>query len=115
MSGETELIGGREQRPIEIVPYDASWRPAFMRERARIAHALGPRAVRIDHIGSIAVEGLPAKPAIDIDVSVADPGDEASYVPAFELGPDTCCACASPGIGCCGPKRWTFSSRLCQR
>jgi len=88
MSGDTQLIGGRERRTVEsveIVPYDASWRPAFARERARIADALGRRALRIDHIGSTAVEGLPAKPIIDIDVSVADPDDEASYVPALEL------------------------------
>ncbi|HEY5195602.1 MAG TPA: GrpB family protein [Solirubrobacteraceae bacterium] len=62
-----------------------SWRPVFARERARIADALGRRALRIDHIGSTAVEGLPAKPIIDIDLSVADPGDEAGYVPALEF------------------------------
>lgn len=28
--------------------------------------------------------GLPAKPIIDLDLIVADPGDEAAYVPALE-------------------------------
>src|SRR5262249_44109509 len=37
-----------------------------------------------DHVGSTAVVGLPAKPIIDIDLSVADPDDEGSYVPALE-------------------------------
>jgi GrpB-like predicted nucleotidyltransferase (UPF0157 family) len=79
-----ELIGGRERRTILIVPYDASWPGAFVRHRDRIAEALGPRAVRIDHVGSTAVAGLPAKPIIDVDLSVEDPEDEESYLPALE-------------------------------
>ena len=35
-------------------------------------HALGPVALRIDHIGSTSVPGLVAKPVIDIQISVAD-------------------------------------------
>lgn len=31
-------------------------------------------------MGSTSVPGLPAKPVIDVDVVVADPADEASYV-----------------------------------
>lgn len=43
----------------------------------RIADALGMRALRIEHVGSTSVPGLPAKPVIDLDVTVADPADEA--------------------------------------
>ncbi len=76
-----ELIGGRERRAIVVVPYDESWPGAFARERDRILPALGELAHRVDHIGSTAVAGLPAKPIIDIDVSVDDPDDERLYVP----------------------------------
>jgi GrpB-like predicted nucleotidyltransferase (UPF0157 family) len=41
----------------------------------KIRAALGPEALRIDHIGSTAVPGLPAKNVIDIQVAVADLGD----------------------------------------
>ncbi|HWH11443.1 MAG TPA: GrpB family protein [Solirubrobacteraceae bacterium] len=82
--GPAELIGGRERRRIEVVPYDPSWPERFAGERARIAGALGPLARRIVHIGPTAVDGLPAKPIVDIDVSVDDPDDEASYVPPLE-------------------------------
>jgi GrpB-like predicted nucleotidyltransferase (UPF0157 family) len=40
----------------------------------KIRAAMGPEAVRIDHIGSTAVPGLPAKNVIDIQVAVADLG-----------------------------------------
>jgi GrpB-like predicted nucleotidyltransferase (UPF0157 family) len=35
-------------------------------------------------VGSTSVPGLPAKPVIDIDLTVADPGREQDYVPALE-------------------------------
>ena len=65
------LIGGRERREIVIAPYDPAWPERFAVERARIAAALGPRALRIEHIGSTSVPGLAAKPIVDILVEVA--------------------------------------------
>jgi GrpB-like predicted nucleotidyltransferase (UPF0157 family) len=65
------LIGGRERRVIVIAPYDPAWPERFAAERARIAAALGGRALRIEHIGSTAVPGLAAKPIVDILVEVA--------------------------------------------
>ena len=57
---------------IRIVEYDPSWQEMFEREAAAIRGALGPVAVRVDHVGSTSVPGLSAKPIIDIDVSVSD-------------------------------------------
>ncbi len=56
---------------IEIHDYDPGWAGEFENERARLAHALGSLALRIDHHGSTAVPGLAAKPIIDIQISVA--------------------------------------------
>jgi GrpB-like predicted nucleotidyltransferase (UPF0157 family) len=84
VSDSVELIGGRERRPIVLAPYDPQWAVRFERERRRIAAALGPGALRVDHIGSTAVVGLIAKPIVDIDVSVADVENEAAYLPALE-------------------------------
>lgn len=56
---------------IEIVDYDRRWPEEFARERERIALALGPLALRIEHCGSTSVPGLAAKPVIDIQISVA--------------------------------------------
>jgi GrpB-like predicted nucleotidyltransferase (UPF0157 family) len=65
------LIGGRERREIVIAAYDPAWPERFEAERARIAAALGPAALRIEHIGSTAVPGLAAKPIVDVLVEVA--------------------------------------------
>ena len=61
----------RVSRP-EIVRYSRHWPAAFGAVARRIRDALGPAALRIDHIGSTAVPGLPAKNVIDVQVSVAD-------------------------------------------
>jgi GrpB-like predicted nucleotidyltransferase (UPF0157 family) len=55
---------------IRISRYDPAWPGRFRAEAERIAAALGPAAVRIDHVGSTSVPGLDAKPVIDIQVSV---------------------------------------------
>jgi GrpB-like predicted nucleotidyltransferase (UPF0157 family) len=78
------LIGGRERRPIVIADADPSWPARFEAERDRVQRALGPAALRIEHIGSTSVPGLAAKPIVDVLVEVADVGDEAAFVPALE-------------------------------
>jgi GrpB-like predicted nucleotidyltransferase (UPF0157 family) len=57
--------------PIVVVPYNSNWKNEFKEIGSKIRSSLGPMAVRIDHIGSTGVEGLDAKPIIDIQVSVA--------------------------------------------
>src|SRR5581483_6756004 len=56
--------------PIVIVPWSADWAARFDEERARIAKALEELEPAIEHIGSTAVEGLAAKPVIDVMVGV---------------------------------------------
>jgi GrpB-like predicted nucleotidyltransferase (UPF0157 family) len=61
--------------PVVVADYDPGWPALFAQLRDRLAAALGPLAVRIEHVGSTAVPGLAAKPIIDLDVVVATPGD----------------------------------------
>jgi GrpB-like predicted nucleotidyltransferase (UPF0157 family) len=56
---------------IEIADYDPRWPDIFAALRARTADALGSLVQRIEHVGSTAVPGLPAKPIIDLDVVIA--------------------------------------------
>ena len=70
--------------PVEVVDYDPLWPARFEDWRSRLAGALGPTAIRIDHVGSTSVPGLSAKPVIDIQISVPDVSDESSFVPHIE-------------------------------
>lgn len=80
---ELELIGGRERREIVLVPHDPAWAARFDGLRAGLAVALAGIAVRIEHVGSTSVPGLDAKRIVDLQVAVADPGDEAALTPAM--------------------------------
>ena len=64
-----DWISGRE-RTVVVVDPDPYWGDAFEREAARLRPALDGTAVRIEHIGSTAVPDVPAKPTIDVQVSV---------------------------------------------
>jgi GrpB-like predicted nucleotidyltransferase (UPF0157 family) len=81
---QTGLIGGIEKRDIKIVDYDQDWPKEFEKHRNLISGALGPAALRIEHIGSTSVPGLAAKPIIDILVVVANSADESAYLPQLE-------------------------------
>ncbi len=59
-------------RNIVVVPYDSNWKQQFEAIRAEIQDALGELALYIEHVGSTSVEGLSAKPIIDIDVVIED-------------------------------------------
>jgi GrpB-like predicted nucleotidyltransferase (UPF0157 family) len=63
---------------------DPDWPRLYLVLADRIREALGWRVLQLEHVGSTSVPGLPAKPIIDIDLTVADPGREQAYVPALE-------------------------------
>jgi GrpB-like predicted nucleotidyltransferase (UPF0157 family) len=69
---------------IEVTAPDPAWPRQYDRLAGRIREALGWRVLQLEHVGSTAVPGLAAKPIIDIDLTVADPGREGDYVPALE-------------------------------
>ena len=59
---------------IIVLPFDRAWHVAFEAIKREIAQALGDLALGIEHVGSTAVEGMSAKPCIDLDVIIADRG-----------------------------------------
>ncbi len=71
-------------RLVEVVPYDAGWPRRYSAVEARVRGALGDQVLALEHVGSTSVPGLAAKPVIDAVLTVADPADEAAYVPPLE-------------------------------
>lgn len=57
-------------KTIIIEPYNPKWKEEFQKIKERINSFIGDLALRIEHVGSISVEGLQAKPIIDIDVVI---------------------------------------------
>lgn len=61
---------------LEIKPYQSAWPTEYAAIATELENALGPLALRIDHIGSTSVPGLGAKDIIDIQITVADLSNE---------------------------------------
>ena len=59
---------------VKVLPYDKSWKNAFEEISREIENALGDLIVGIENVGSTSVEGLSAKPCIDLDVVIKDYG-----------------------------------------
>ena len=62
----------KPKKKVVVVPYDETWKQNFIDIRNELADALGELAESIEHVGSTSVEGLSAKPIIDIDVVIKD-------------------------------------------
>lgn len=56
---------------ITIEQYNPDWPRIFRDLGAKLRSAIGPAALRIDHIGSTSIPDLAAKPIIDIQISVS--------------------------------------------
>ena len=82
--GDIEWVGRERPGDIVIAESDPAWPQWYAELEVRIRRALGDRVLHLQHIGSTGVPGLSAKAIIDIDLTVADPREEAAYVPALE-------------------------------
>ena len=59
-------------KKVTVLPYDKAWNTAFKEIKREIEEAIGDLIITIEHVGSTSVEGLSAKPCIDLDVVIAD-------------------------------------------
>jgi len=55
---------------IRVVPYDEQWPILFESERALLLNAFEDSAIDIQHFGSTSVQGMYAKPIIDVLIGV---------------------------------------------
>jgi GrpB-like predicted nucleotidyltransferase (UPF0157 family) len=78
--GEPQRVDGT----IELRPYDDSWPRLYAVEAERVVDVLGSRVLLLEHVGSTAVPGMPAKPIVDMLLVVAGSSAESDYVPPME-------------------------------
>lgn len=57
---------------VTVLPYDSAWKSAFEAIKKEIEGAAGDLILGIEHVGSTSVEGMSAKPCIDLDVVIRD-------------------------------------------
>lgn len=55
---------------VALHPYSDEWPALFRTEAAQLQAAIGAHVLDIQHVGSTAIPGLPAKPILDIGVAV---------------------------------------------
>ena len=55
---------------VVVLPYDEKWKQDFFYIKNEISATLGKLVISIEHVGSTSVEGMAAKPIIDIDIVV---------------------------------------------
>jgi GrpB-like predicted nucleotidyltransferase (UPF0157 family) len=69
---------------VHLAPADPAWAAAFAAERERLWAALRGLAAVVEHVGSTAVPGLPAKPILDLLIGRPAGSEVAAYVAALE-------------------------------
>lgn len=70
-SGHDRAVRATVSR-VTVVEYDPQWPQVFESLRALVWPAVEDIATSIEHVGSTAVQGLAAKPVIDLDVVVPE-------------------------------------------
>lgn len=70
--------------PIIISEHKDYWKNYFTGERSLLKKLLGKDVLKIHHIGSTSIPGLPAKPTIDILMEVRDEADTDDLIRRME-------------------------------
>ncbi len=63
---------GLDSGVLHLSPYHAEWPILYESEQEIIKSAIGDHIVDIQHVGSTAIVGMPAKPILDIAIAVDD-------------------------------------------
>jgi dephospho-CoA kinase len=76
--GQRDSYGGPR-----LLPPDPTWPRQAERLAARIRRAIGRDDARVDHVGSTAVPGMPAKDVVDLQLTVASMAEADVLAPAL--------------------------------
>lgn len=66
---------GMAKNKLEFSNSNSNWPSIFEKEKERLDKQFGSKSFKIEHIGSTAVQGLLAKPIIDIAIVFITPND----------------------------------------
>lgn len=73
--------------PVQLVEYDSTWPARYAAERDRLLQRFHAELLDVQHIGSTAMPGMPAKPIIDVMAGVASMAmADALFEPMLDYG-----------------------------
>lgn len=75
---------GLTRGEVSLATSDPAWQTTYDHLSARLHTALGDLAVALEHVGSTAVPGLPAKPILDVAVGLRADADRDAVVEALQ-------------------------------
>lgn len=75
---------GLDRSRVRLEPHRKEWQAEYRTEVAHVTSIIGDDILRFEHVGSTAIEGLPAKPVIDMLAIVADLDAHRSIVEPLE-------------------------------
>ncbi|MBA2780409.1 GrpB family protein [Billgrantia kenyensis] len=68
---EAQSLQQAIDEPVRLAEYDPAWPARFDAERSRLLERFSAELIEVQHIGSTAIPGMPAKPIIDVMAGVA--------------------------------------------
>lgn len=75
---------GLKRGTVKLVPHNPKWAELFEKEKQLLKSTFGNTIIAIEHIGSTAIPGLPAKPIIDMNIGVESLGVARGMKEKFE-------------------------------
>ena len=75
---------GLARGTVQLQPYLPEWKTLFKQEAALLHSAMGTAAQHVEHVGSTAINGMAAKPIIDIVVVVRGLSEAGVWIPTLQ-------------------------------
>ncbi|RCV90122.1 GrpB family protein [Billgrantia montanilacus] len=84
---EAQSLQQAIDEPVHLMDYDPVWPARFDAERTRLLERFPDDLLDVQHIGSTAISGMPAKPIIDVMAGVASMAmADALFDPLLDYG-----------------------------
>lgn len=83
-ASKAAMILGLQAGQVLLFEAHETWAVEFALEKSRIIDAIGEHVLDVQHIGSTAIPGVPAKPVLDILVGVGDFDEARTCVASLE-------------------------------